>query len=134
MKLEDRSERILPLLFIGIYYGLTAYLFAYEQRLSDVIVVIFSSIAISIILVALISLKYKISAHAVGAWGAAGFLTALHLKIPDSNLLWPIILSFFAAGVISGSRLELNTHSPGEVNYGALLGFIVSFGSIYLFI
>jgi len=133
IKLEKRQERIMPFLFIAIYYGLTTYLFAFRLRLSEVVVVIFAAISFVIFVVALISVKYKISAHAAGAWGVTGFLTALHYKFPGIHLLWPLAISFIISGAISSSRLALNSHTPGEVNFGALLGFVISFGSIFIF-
>ncbi len=132
-KLENRQERVMPFIFIAVYYGLTTYLFTYKLRMSDVLIVIFACIAIVILIVALISTKYKISAHAAGAWGVAGFLMALNFKFPGNELLIPLSVSFVCAGAISSARLALNAHLPGEVGFGAVLGFILSFGSIYIF-
>lgn len=133
MKLENRRERVMPFFFIAIYYGLTTYLFTYKLRMSDVLIVIFGCIAVVILLVAIISLRHKISAHAAGSWGIAGFLMALNFKFPGNELLIPLTGSLVLAGAISSARLALNVHSPREVGNGAFLGFIISFGSIYIF-
>lgn len=133
IKLENRQERVMPFIFIAVYYGLTTYLFTYKLRMSDVLIVIFACIAVVILITALISLRYKISAHAAGAWGIAGFLLALNFKLPGNELLIPLTISFVLAGAISSARLALNSHSPGEVSSGAVLGFILSFGAIYIF-
>ncbi|MTI19943.1 hypothetical protein E1176_02815 [Fulvivirga sp. RKSG066] len=133
MKLEVREERVMPFFFIAVYYGLTTYMFAYKIRMSDVLVVSFAAMSVVILVVALASIKYKISAHAAGAWGVAGLLMAMHLKFPGSYLMWPLAGCFLLAGAISSARLALNSHSPGEVAYGAFVGFAISFISIYIF-
>jgi len=133
IKLEDHRERFMPFFFIAVYYGLTAYLFAYKLQLSEVVVVVFCATAAVILLVAVISLGYKISAHAAGAWGVVGYLVSIHFKFPGGNLLYPLIASILIAGLISSSRLAVNSHQPSEVYLGGLLGFITCFISIFIF-
>lgn len=133
LKLEKREERVMPFFFIAVYYGLATYLFAFNLRLSEVVVIMFGAIAVVIFLASMISIKFKISAHAAGAWGVAGFLTAIHFKFSDHHLLWPLVVSFVLAGAISSARLALNSHSPKEVGFGALLGFVITFGALFIF-
>lgn len=132
MKLSNRKERVMPFLFVTIYYGLTTYLFANKVVLGQTLIVIFSSITVIILLVALLSTIIKISAHSAGAWGMVGYMVALNYKYPDSRLFIPIVATIVIAGVINSSRLYLNEHNLKEVAYGSLMGFIISFGSIQL--
>lgn len=132
MRLSNRKERVMPFIFVTIYYGLTTYLFYSKLVFGTTLIVIFLSITAIILLVALISLFYKISAHSAGAWGMVGFMTSIHFKYPDSMLFFPIIVAILMAGIISSSRLALDEHSLGEVTYGSFMGFVVSSGCIYL--
>lgn len=134
IRLTDRKERVMPFLFVTVYYGLTTYLFSSKVVLGQTLIVIFCSITAIILLVALISLLIKISAHSAGAWGMVGFMTALHFKYPDSQLFFPIIAAVVMAGIISSSRLALNEHNLKEISYGALMGLIISFVPVYFFI
>jgi len=133
LKLENHKERFMPFFFIAVYYGLTAYLFAYKLQLSEVIVVIFSATSAVIFIVAIVSLGYRISAHSAGAWGIVGYLVSIHFKFSGGELLYPLIGSIIIAGLISSSRLALNSHKPSEVYLGGLLGFIICFSSIFIF-
>jgi len=83
-------------------------------------------------LITIITLKWKISVHSAGIMGLVGFLLAINLVYPGNNLLIPIILAVLASGVIMTSRLQLKDHTGNQVYVGALLGFIVCFGGIYL--
>lgn len=133
IKLHNRQERVLPFLFISLYYALTTYFFAKKLGTHDVLIIVLIAITSVIFSVAIISTFYKISAHAAGSWGAVGFFMALHFKYPQGELLWPLVFTLIIAGLVSSSRLVLNTHSFYEVLSGLMLGFCVSFGSILFF-
>ena len=131
MTLSNRKERVLPFFFVTIYYGLTTYMFANKLVLGRTLVVIFLAITSIILLVALITIFTKISAHSAGAGGMVGFMIALHFKFPDSQLFFPILAGLVLAGIISSARLYLNEHNLKEIAFGAIMGLAVSFGSVY---
>ena len=133
MRLEDRRERIMPFFFTAAYYSLMVYLFSYKLVLSETLIILFAAVTVTILLVSFITLFFKISAHAVGMWGALGALVSVQVKYPDSQLFWPIIGSLVLAGAVNSSRLLLNVHSPSEVGLGSVLGFTVCFGAVLVF-
>jgi len=45
-----------------------------------------------------------------------------------------LLVCLALCGLVSWARLYLNAHTPKEILGGALLGFAVSYGSIFLFI
>ena len=134
MRLEDRRERVMPLFFVTAYYALTVYLFSYKLVLSETLIVLFSAITATILLVAVVTTFFKVSAHAAGIWGVTGLLLSIQIKFPDSRLLWPVFFMMLLSGLINSSRLLLNAHSPKEVMLGSVLGFGTCFGAIYLFV
>ena len=131
--LHSRKERIMPFFFITVYYGLTAYFFSEKLVLGNALVIMLVSITATIFLITVISTFFKISAHSAGTAGVLGFFIAIHFRYLDSLLFWPIIATLVLHGVVSSARLYLDTHSPKEVHFGALLGFIVNFGAAYIF-
>ncbi|MCA6074014.1 PA-phosphatase [Fulvivirga sedimenti] len=131
LRMEERRERLMPFFFIGCYYALTVYLFSQRVVLNDVMILILSIITILVFLVFLITFFMKISVHAAASWGVVGFLLAIHLHLPYSPLLYPIVVFLILAGLVSSARLLLNAHTPREVHTGAVLGFALCFGILY---
>jgi membrane-associated phospholipid phosphatase len=58
----------------------------------------------------------------IGVGGLAGILTLLS-KTSDDILLSPLIITFFCAGLIAFSRLQLKAHNPKQIIVGFCLGF-----------
>jgi len=59
-----------------------------------------------------------------------------YFKLPFSamSLLWPTAFTILVTGLVMSSRLVLDAHSPREVMYGGVVGFVVGFfGMIILF-
>ncbi|MEM9859128.1 MAG: PA-phosphatase [Bacteroidota bacterium] len=132
-KLEDRKERILPFIFISLYYALAVYMFGYQLGLGQTMVILFGTITAVVVLVTIVTLFYKVSVHSAGMWGVLGSMIAIQHKYPDSLLFWPIIITLLLAGIVNSARLYLSAHSSTQVNLGAFLGFLVCFISVYLF-
>ncbi len=77
LHLDDRLDRRLPYLITGFVYSFLTFLFAFRMQLiSDVapeIAIILGSITMSILLLGIISLFWKISAHGVrDRWQSGG--------------------------------------------------------------
>lgn len=133
LQLHNRQERVIPFLFVTIWYGFTTYFFIWQVDLGNNFRLIFGAVTITIFLVALISRFFKISAHSAGTGGLIGFLLAFHIRYIDSRLILPLAGALILHGVITSARLYLHTHDPKEVHTGAILGFIINFGAIYFF-
>ena len=131
VRMENRSERLMPFFFIGCYYALTVYMFSQRIVLSDIMILILLTVTILIFLIFLITFFFKISVHAAASWGVFGILLAIHLRLPDAPMLFPLIVLLLLAGAVSSARLLLNAHKPVEVHVGAVLGFVLCFGFLY---
>jgi membrane-associated phospholipid phosphatase len=97
-------------------------------------IIVLASISLSLALVTLISVFWKISAHSVGISGIAGFLFGFYYKYADQQLFYPILAIILIAGLLMSARLALNAHNPMQIFVGALLGWSISFGAIYVFL
>lgn len=129
----SREERILPFILVTIYYGFSGYMIIKKLPLNDMVEIILYAITLQILLLTVITFFWKISAHAMAIGGVLGFLCALNLSLPGSELLLPIILIAFLSGLIMSARLYLDTHNPPQVYSGAFIGFIISFSAVLIY-
>ena len=134
LAMENRQERVIPFLFVSVFYGITTYMFYAKMQLNAILIVIMLVITIISFLVTVTTFFWKISAHSASIAGMIGFLMAIMVKYSLEALLAPLIASILLAGVIMTSRLYLNAHKPSEILVGGLLGFAFSFGAIFYFI
>jgi membrane-associated phospholipid phosphatase len=87
-------------------------------------------VSVCIGLVTLITLFWKISAHAVGTGGLLGFLFGIVYSFAATELLYPTLVCVLATGLLLSARLYLNAHTPVEVGAGFLLGLTVCFTAV----
>lgn len=133
--LDNRLDRRLPYLFTAGIYAFVTFLFANRLQLisetSPEIAILLGSITLSILLVGLTSLYWKISAHSVGIGGVLGTLIAITVKFGESDLVLILALFTFLAGLIMSARLHLNSHTLLQVNVGLLTGITLSMLTVW---
>jgi membrane-associated phospholipid phosphatase len=132
--LHDRNDRRLPYLLTGLVYAGLTYLFGFRLQLvstfAPVFAVLMGSTTLSILLVGLINLYWKISAHGVGVGGTVGAIAGLLLRFGENTLLLPLAIAIVLAGAVATARLQLNAHTPAQVAAGVSVGALVSAGAI----
>lgn len=137
IQLETLRDRRLPYLATVIIYGFSTYLFGWQfapiSELAPQIAVILGSIAVSLALVALVSLRWKISAHATGAGGYLGAMGGAMLRFGGSSLFVPLLLGVVMTGLLLSARLRLDAHTPAQVGAGLGLGVVVSIMAVFMF-
>ena len=131
--LVDRKERVIPFIFITVFYFTISFMFIYKQNITSGINLVFLTISILILLVTAITFFFKISAHAAALGGIVGFIMAYYLKSPELVSMEWVLGSILILGLIMSARLYLNAHKPSEVYFGSLLGFITCFISIIFY-
>jgi hypothetical protein len=121
--IEEKSERIFPLLTTSILYCTTSFIVFRFQIPFFLKSFIFATSILSILL-SMINFGWKISIHSAGAGAIAATVVVLSLKLhtPLTGYLIAVIL---AGGLVLASRLKLNSHNPAQVWAGFFLGFIV---------
>lgn len=130
--LEKRKERLLPFFFTVFFYGITVYMFTFRIGRLDAISLILGTITAIILVVALLTIKIKVSAHSAGMGGGIGFLWAIKMTYPDMGLLWPLLGIIIITGGVMTARMYLNSHRPIEIYLGGAIGLVLSFCSIIL--
>lgn len=132
--LEDRRERILPFFFMAAFYATTAYMFITRIKVNGFLSVILITMTLMVLVITIITFYYKISVHSTALSGLVGFIIGLMIKLPSSQLLYPLVGSIMLTGTVMTARLALNAHTPLQILTGALLGLIMGVSSIILFV
>ncbi len=132
LKMETLEDRRLPYIVTVAIYTFVATFFTMKLKQLPEVAIILTGIALSIAAVAIISLYWKISAHAVGISGTLGALIGIVIKFGSYELFYPIITVILIGGLLIAARLHLNAHTPAQVIAGSFLGLIISI-SVVLF-
>ncbi len=128
--LSDQRDRTYPYIVTALFYFGLFYLLV-DVNIWPVIKLFIAGGGISILITALINLKFKISAHMVGIGGLLGVLISVSYLIKfDMTLFY--ILVILMGGLVGFSRLMLNEHKPSQLYFGFLLGLIVQIGLVYV--
>ncbi len=134
LQMENRADRRVPYLLTSLVYGFLTFLFGFRMQLisemAPGIAIILGSITVSILLVGLISLYWKISAHSVGIGGSIGALAGILLKFSQTELLIYLIGFVALTGLLASARLHLNAHTLTQIVAGLLLGLVVSISGV----
>lgn len=128
LHVEIREQRLFPYLFTALCYLVAAY-FLYFRHQPQWFVMFMVGSAVAVLLMALINLKVKISAHMAGTGGVVALIYQIHvLGLSAFNLLWLLCLSVIMAGALGSARLAMKRHDMWQI----LAGFVVGFLSVSL--
>lgn len=135
-ELKDPGDRQIPYLLTTVFYTIGTFFFAISEGYRDfpLLAIVTGSIALTLALVSIINLYWKISAHSVGICGLIGFMVGIIFQFSEDQLLYPLVMSILAAGCLGSARLYLNHHTPNQVLAGSALGFGVSLLATLLFL
>lgn len=123
--MDKSTDRVLPLMFSAIYYYVGYYLLG-RLPIFPVYKIFLISTILVIILLMIISLRWKISNHMASIGGLTGALIALSLRL-EINTSYILALVFLFAGLIGTARMILKKHNPLQIYAGYALGFLVMF-------
>jgi membrane-associated phospholipid phosphatase len=132
LRMETLADRRIPYLVTVAIYTFVATFFTLKLKQFPEVGLIMIGIAFSIAAVAVISLYWKISAHAVGVSGMLGVFIGIAIKFGNNELFYPILVVIIVAGFLLSSRLHLNAHTPSQIIAGTFLGLIVSLTVVIL--
>ncbi|MEE4198418.1 MAG: hypothetical protein V2I54_12300 [Bacteroidales bacterium] len=122
--LETKKERLIPFFITAVLYYFAYYLLVRLGAPVTINLFILAS-ASAVLLLFLLSFKWKISAHMTGIGGLAGALIALSFRL-QVNLDYFIIATILASGILGYSRLKLKSHQPFEIYTGWLAGLTLT--------
>ncbi len=134
LKMEEKKERIIPLIVVMIFYLWLFINFYKNKNIPFPLTTILLGVIIGLFLSFFITVFSKISIHAVGAGGLLGMLILTRLFFSYESFIWPVgagsmistdlllLVAIIIAGMIGTSRLILESHHPGQVWGGYLIG------------
>lgn len=126
-KMREKEDRIIPYIITSILFLLgSCMLFRLGMPLFFINISISASIAI--LIDAIISKWWKISAHMTGIGGLSAGIVLVGIAT-YVNTSTTLILALIVAGVLASARLQLKRHTPAQIVAGFLNGFI----SVFLF-
>ena len=120
--ISERKERNIPLAITTLLYCTTSFIFFRFPVPVFLKSFIYASAFLSL-MVTLINFRWKISLHSVGAGALIALVIILSLKM-YTPLIWYLISSVIAGGLVLSSRLKLNYHNPYQVWFGFFTGFV----------
>lgn len=131
----ERHDRIIPFVFITLFYLMMTGLFYWKFQIGFEDNVFRFLVIIDLLVIAstIITFFYKISVHSMGICGLLGMLIPLNRISEDHSLFYPTLGLLIVAGVVMSSRLQLNVHTTREVLLGGVIGFSISLLAMFYF-
>ena len=119
-----REQRLFPYLFTALCYLLAAF-YLYYRHSPQWFVMFMVGSAVTVLLMALINLKWKISAHMAGIGGIVALIFQIHVQgVSAFDLFWLQGLSIVVAGLLGSARMVLRRHDLWQVLAGVVVGFL----------
>lgn len=124
IRLDERSDRPLPVFITGLFYIFNLYyLFQLNNYLPGVYYYFQLAGTISVFMTLLVSVWWKISMHMTGAGGLCGSVLMASL-VWNLDLRYILAAAFLMAGIVGTARLKLEVHTPAQVLAGFIAGFV----------
>lgn len=129
--LKDKEERFMPFIAILLSYLLLFFYF-YNAGLYTWFLALLLSPSILLIVSAILTRYWKISAHMIGIGGLIGGVLSVCYFVKGANPYILFIILFILAGCLGTARLILKRHTPAQVYVGFLLGLAVTFACVWV--
>lgn len=124
--ISKREQRTLPYLFALLSYIFwTLFLWKILQLPLFFVAMGLGSV-LSIIMITLVNVKWKISAHLSGVGGLTGGVFA-YSYVMGINPLWFMVTLLAVSCLTAMSRIELKAHTPWQTLAGFATGFLMVF-------
>lgn len=122
VNMEDRKERIIPYICCMVFYFWS--FMVYRKSEEPVILntaLLGASVTLAVVFV--INLFRKVSIHTAGMGCLIGLMLGNTL-FSTYNLVWILLITLIAAGLVGTSRILLKAHEEKEIYIGYFVGFM----------
>lgn len=124
LHVEVREQRFLPYLFTVLCYIAAAY-YLYYCHSPQWFIMFMAGSAVTVLIMMLVNLKWKISAHMAGIGGVIALVYQIHvLGLSAFDLFWLLCICIIVAGLLGSARLALKRHDIWQVLAGVIVGFL----------
>jgi membrane-associated phospholipid phosphatase len=124
--ISKKEERTMPYLFSFLAYVFWALFLWRTLQLPMFIVAMAMGSSVSIFIIVLINLKWKISAHTAGMGGITAAIFGICYRTAI-NPVWLLVLVLAISALVALSRIELKAHTPLQALAGFFTGFLMVF-------
>ena len=124
--ISKREQRTFPYLFSVLAYIFWTIFMWRVLQVPFFIVAMGVGSVLSIIIITLVNMKWKISAHLSGIGGLTGGVFA-YCYVMAVNPVWLMILMLVISALTAFSRIELKAHTPTQTLAGFTVGFLMVF-------
>lgn len=128
--LRERKDRPTLYWFVSLCY-VAMIMVMYKINTPRWIIFLMGGATVALLVTMLVTLRWKISAHATGIGGLIGgtmIVMRLYQLLPSYELMLLIVL----AGMLGSARLYLKAHTPAQVYAGFLNGFVCVYFSLII--
>ncbi len=124
LHVDVREQRLVPYLFTAVCHFVGAYYLYYCHSPRWFVMFLVGS-AITVLVMALINLRWKISAHMSGIGGLIALVYQIHVQgLSAFDVMWLLCLVIIVAGALGSARLALKRHDLWQVLAGVVVGFL----------
>ena len=124
LHVNDREQRLIPYLFTALCYLAAAYYLYYTHFPLWAIMFMLGSM-VTVLVMAIINLKWKISAHMAGIGGIVALINQIHVQgLSAFDLFWLLCISVIVTGLLGTARLVLKRHNIWQVLAGVMVGYL----------
>lgn len=125
LHMPEKKDRLVPFLITCIYFVMTAFFLYSQSELDPILWQGMTVITFAVIVLSLVTLFWKMSAHMTGVGGLLAVVLVLGKIFSTFEVVYPLLLALVLSGMVATSRLYLNAHRPAEVYAGFLVGFLI---------
>mgnify|MGYP006918527518 FL=1 len=129
INMPGNRDRLIPLLSASVFYYLGFILLRKVQAVPEFRLFMLASVLVLVVLL-VVSLKWKISNHMAAIGGLSGTMFALSFR-NGVNPVYSVLIVVLLSGLIGTARLILGKHDLKQLVAGYGLGFIVLYLVLY---
>lgn len=129
INMDKSRDRIIPLLFSSVFYYIGFILLGRMKAFPVFKLFLVASVFVIIILL-IISFRWKISTHMAAIGGLTGTVFALSFR-SGTNPMYTILILVLVSGIVGTARLILEKHTISQLIAGYGIGFIILYLVIF---
>lgn len=129
IRMPRAADRVIPQLSAAVFYYL-GFILLGRVAVFPVFKLFMLASVLLIVVLLLISFKWKISNHMAALGGLSGVFFAFSFR-NGLNPVYALLTLVVIAGLVGTARLALKKHNIWQIVAGYLLGFVILYGVVY---
>ena len=129
--MRTQKDRIIPYIACGIFFFWAYTVFKEQPRFPLLLTSYVFGIFLASSAALLANIYFKVSMHAIGMAGWAGFFMVIAFSY-SMLMTWPLVIVLLLTGLVCSARLLLNNHEPLDIYGGLLVGAVCQFAAAYI--